>query len=107
MGNIRFKNSQNCGCSSTHSTFLHGFERIFPQKRFEKTDKTKLTAENNVTVVTNKPEESPGMPSVTKAKGLFQITEVNLQSSLHAKKFLSSVIPHAVTRGLPKNWLEN
>ena len=65
---------------------LHGSERIFPQKRQEKTDETKETTASNVTDVTNEAEESPGMPSVTNVKGLMQVTEVNLQSFFHTEK---------------------
>ena len=73
-------------------------------------DETKQTKASNVTVVTNKAEQSPSMPSVTNVKGFLQITEVNLQSSSHTEKVLvlcDSVILHAVTRGFPKNWPTN
>ena len=66
------------GCPSAHNTLLHGSERFFLQKRREKTEETKKTTTSHVTVVPNKTEESPGMPSVTSVNGLLQITEVNL-----------------------------
>ena len=82
------RQSLNQGCSSTHNTLLYGSERIFPPKRLKRTHETKETTASNVTVVTNKAEESPGMPSVTNVKGLLQITEVKLQSSFHTGKVL-------------------
>ena len=76
------------GCPSTRKTLLYGSGRIFQQKHLKKTNQTKETTASNVTVVTNKAEESPGMPSVTNVKGLFQINEVNFQSSFHTERVL-------------------
>ena len=78
-------------CSSTHNTLLHGSEESFPKKcrkQFKKTDETRETTKSSVTVVTNKTEKSPGMPSVTKVKGFFQITEFNLPSTYGTQKVL-------------------
>ena len=76
------------GCSGTHNTVVHGSEKMFPQKWLKKSVEFKETTAGNVAVVTNKAEESSGMPSVTKVDGLLQITEVNLHSSFQTEKFL-------------------
>ena len=76
------------GCPSTHKTLLYGSGRIFSHKNLKKTDQTMETTASNVTVVTNKTEESPGMPFVTNVKGLIQITEVSFQPSFHTERVL-------------------
>ena len=76
------------GCSSTHNTLLYVSEKFFRTKSHEKSDEAKETTASSVTVVTNKAEESPGMPSVTNFRGLFQITEVNLQPSFRTEQVL-------------------
>ena len=60
-------------CSITHNTLLHGSERSFPQKRFQKSDETEETTASKVTVVTNKAEESRSLRYVTNFKGLLQM----------------------------------
>ena len=77
--------------------------KFFPQTQ-QKTDQTKQTTASHVTVITNKAQESPGMPSLTDIKGALQINEVNLQSSFITS---SSVILRAVNRGFLKISLEN
>ena len=74
------------GCWSTHNTLAPWFRKKFSWKGLENSDRTEETTASSVTVVTNKAEESHGMPSVTKDKGLLQITEVNLKSSFHTEK---------------------
>ena len=91
-----------------HSQYLAPWLRKnYSTKTLRKDWRNQGTTVSNVTVVTNKAEEIPGIPSVTNVHSLLQITEVNLQSSFHTEKDFSSVILHAVTRGFPKNWPEN
>ena len=52
----------------------------------QKIEEAKKTTASNVTAVIKKTEESPGMPCVTIVKGLLQITEVSLQSSVQLGK---------------------
>ena len=82
-------------------------KEIFPQNSLKRFDETKGTTASSVTVVTNKAEESPGMPSLTIVRGLMQLTEVNLQSSFHTERV--PVLCHSACSNswISKNWLAN
>ena len=102
--NPRLRKSSNQGCSCGHNTVLHGSKRNFPQKNLKNTEETKETTASNVSVVMNKTEESTGMPSVLKKNS--RLHTPFCKHPFELRKFLSSVILPAVTRGCPSIWLE-
>ena len=70
------------GCGSTHNTFLHGAERIFPRKPEPGKDSNgETTSCSTATGNPKKNEVTSCLPSVSDVKGLLQIAEVELQTS--------------------------
>ena len=78
------------GCESTHNTFLHGADRIFPSKN----QVTKPRGPETSTCIGTAKlgdhvKESSGLASVTNVKGLLQITEIELHSADESEKVLA------------------
>ena len=78
------------GCESSHNTFLHGAERIFPKKSETPNRKKPETSTCIGTTKTNDHvAESSGMPSVVDVKGLLQISEVEIHSNERSERVLA------------------
>ena len=78
------------GCESTHNTFLHGADRIFPSKNQVTKQRSPETSTCiGTTKIKEQVKESSGLASVTNVKGLLQITEVELHSAGESKKVLA------------------
>ena len=78
------------GCESTHNTFLHGADRIFPNKnQVTKPRNPESSTCVGATKISEQLETSSGLPSVTDVKGLLQITEVELHSTAASEKVLA------------------
>ena len=80
-------------CTSTHSTFLHGAERVFsnasktPRASNAPDDKPKVTPNTTSLAAVEKdstsnqtPKTSAGLPSVTDIKGLLQVKTIEVVS---------------------------
>ena len=77
------------GCGSTHNTFLHGAERIFPRKPEPGKDSNgETTSCSTATGNPKKNEVTSCLPSVSDVKGLLQIAEVELQTSEKSERIL-------------------
>ena len=77
------------GCGSTHNTFLHGAERIFPRKPEPGKDSNgETTSCSTATGNPKKNEVTSCLPSVSDVKGLLQIAEVELQTSEKSERVL-------------------
>ena len=78
------------GCESSHNTFLHGAERIFPKKsEAPNRNKPETSTCIGATKTNDHVAESSGMPSVVDVKGLLQITEVELHSNERSERVLA------------------
>ena len=78
------------GCESTHNTFLHGADRIFPNKnQVTKPRNPESFTCVGATEISEQLETSSGLPSVTDVKGLLQITEIELHSAATSEKVLT------------------
>ena len=78
------------GCGRSHNTFLHGADRIFPNKNQAPNKRNPETSTCIGTMKINgQADESSGLPSVTDVKGLLQITEVELHSNENCEKVLA------------------
>ena len=78
------------GCESTHNTFLHGADLIFPNKnQVTKPPNPESSTCVGATKINEQLETSSGLPSVTDVKGLLQITEVELHSTATSEKVLA------------------
>ena len=85
------------GCGSTHNTFLHDAEKIFPRKPEPGKDSNGETTggdcngETSCSTATGNPkknEVTSCLPSVSDVKGLLQIAEVELQTSEKSERVL-------------------
>ena len=86
------RKSTKDGYRSTHNTFLHGVERIFPKKpESGKESKGERTTCSVTTAIQKKREVTSCRPSVSDVKGLLQITDVEVQTSEKSEKGLSFV----------------
>ena len=78
------------GCESTHNTFLHGADRICPNKNHVTKQRNPETSTCvGATKINNDWETCSGLPSVTDVNGLLQITEVELHSTTTSDKVLA------------------
>ena len=84
---------RNCtkeGCESTHNILPHQADRIFPNKNpVTKPRNPETSTCVGATNINEQLETSSGLPSVTFAEGLLQITEVELHSTATAEKVLA------------------
>ena len=78
------------GCESTHNTFPHGADRIFPNKnQVTKQRNPETSTCVGATKINNEMETCSGLPSITDVKGLLQITEVELHSTTTSDQVLA------------------
>ena len=70
------------GCNSSHDTFLHGAERVYPSKS-PSTNKSNSNAGANQSKLSSVQSSSKTttLSSVSNVKGLLQVTELQLKSS--------------------------
>ena len=90
------------GCGSTHNTFLHGAERIFPRKPESGKDTNgETTSCSAATGNLMKNEVTSRLPSVSDVKGLLQKAEVELQTSEKSERVLVYATQRVVILGFP------